>query len=110
MITLTYLGHSAFLVKYNNQSFVIDPYQDNSVPGMKFPRVSANYVFSSHNHYDHNAVDLVKIEPTNEEFDYDTMYTRPLYSLLSQYDIDRLYNIATSIRYAGNAVETRCYT
>ena len=73
MITLTYLGHSAFLVKYNNQSFVIDPYQDNSVPGMKFPCVSANYVFSSHNHYDHNAVDLVKIEPTNEEFDYDTI-------------------------------------
>ena len=73
MITLTYLGHSSFLVKYNNLSFIIDPYQDNSVPGMKLPRVSANYVFTSHTHFDHNAVELVKIEPTNEELDYDTI-------------------------------------
>ena len=44
---------------------------------------------------------------TKEEFDYDNMFARPLYSLLSQYDIDRLYNIATSIRYAGNAVKKK---
>ena len=66
MITLTYLGHSSFLVKYNNVSFVIDPYKDNSVPGMTLPRVSANYVFASHDHHDHNAVELVKIEPTTD--------------------------------------------
>ena len=44
---------------------------------------------------------------TKEEFDYDNMFARPLYSLLSQYDIDRLYNIATSIRYAGDAVKKK---
>lgn len=44
---------------------------------------------------------------TKEEFDYDTMFTVPLYSLLSQYDIDRLYNVATSIRYAGDAVKKK---
>lgn len=44
---------------------------------------------------------------SKEEFDYDTMFARPLYSLLSQYDIDRLYNIATSIRYAGDAVKKK---
>lgn len=40
---------------------------------------------------------------TKPEFDYDTLFSRPLVSLLSQYDVDRLYNIATSVRYAGNA-------
>ena len=44
---------------------------------------------------------------SKEEFDYDTMFARPLYSLLTQYDIDRLYNIATSIRYAGDAVKKK---
>lgn len=73
MITLTYLGHSAFLIKYNNVSFVIDPYQDNSVPGMRFPRVQANYAFASHEHHDHNALHLVKLMPTNESLDYDVV-------------------------------------
>jgi len=40
---------------------------------------------------------------TQDEFDFDHLYARPLYSLLTQYDIDRLNNIATSNRYAGNA-------
>lgn len=73
MVTLTYLGHSAFLIKGNDVSLVIDPYADNSVPGMTFPYVSVNYVFSSHNHHDHNAVELVNIEPTNNEINCDTI-------------------------------------
>ncbi len=40
---------------------------------------------------------------TRPDFNYDTLFTRPLASLLTQYDVDRLYNIATSVRYAGNA-------
>lgn len=39
---------------------------------------------------------------TLSEFNYDNLYARPLNSLLTPYDIDRLYNIASSIRYAGN--------
>ena len=39
---------------------------------------------------------------TESEFNYDSLIARPLYSMLTQYDIDRLYNIATSVRFAGN--------
>lgn len=40
---------------------------------------------------------------TRDEFNFDRMIARPLYTLLSIYDIDQLYNVATSVRYAGNA-------
>lgn len=73
MVSLTYLGHSSFLIKNNELSFVIDPYQDNSVPHLKFPKVEVNFVFKSHDHHDHNAVDLVKIKPIEKLLDYETI-------------------------------------
>ena len=39
---------------------------------------------------------------SQEEFNYDRLNARPLYSLLSQNDIDELYRIATSRRLSGN--------
>lgn len=42
---------------------------------------------------------------TIEEFNFDRLQAPPLYALLSPYDIDRLYNIATSIRYSGNSAK-----
>ena len=39
---------------------------------------------------------------SESEFNFDHMFARPLYSMLSQYDIDRLYKIATSVRLSGN--------
>lgn len=38
-----------------------------------------------------------------DEFNFDRLSAPPLYSLLSQQDIDALYHIATSIKYSGNA-------
>lgn len=73
MIKITNLGHSCLLVEYENHSFVIDPYEDDSVPGLKLPRVSANYVFCTHNHHDHCAKELVDIMPTGYKFDYKTI-------------------------------------
>ena len=67
------LGHACFKIEGKDLSFVIDPYQDNSVPNLKLPRVSANYVFKSHEHSDHNAIDLIKCEFTNEELKYETI-------------------------------------
>ena len=69
------LGHACFLFKGENVSFVVDPYQDGSVPNLRLPRVSANYVFKSHEHSDHNAINLVRIEPTNAELKYETIVT-----------------------------------
>ena len=37
-----------------------------------------------------------------DEFNFDRLSTVPLYTLLNPYDIDRLYNVASSIRFAGN--------
>lgn len=73
MINIINLGHSSFLIKNENVSFVIDPYQDGSVPGLRFPRISANYVFKSHDHHDHNATELVRIVPTDIELKYETV-------------------------------------
>ena len=67
------LGHASFLFKTDKLSIVVDPYRDDSVPGLVFPRISANYVFSSHDHYDHDAIDLVKKIPTNEKADAETI-------------------------------------
>ena len=71
MVNLTYLGHSAFLIKGEKVSFVTDPYEDDSVPNLKMPRVEANYVFCSHTHKDHCAAHLVKQEPTDEVVEYE---------------------------------------
>ncbi len=67
------LGHACFLFKGKDISFVVDPYQDNSVPNLRLPRVSANYVFSSHEHADHNATNLVKCTPINKEIKYEVI-------------------------------------
>ena len=73
MVKITYLGHASILVKSDKVSFVVDPYQDNSVPGITMPRLSANYVFCSHGHHDHNAKELVKIVHTNECVNYESI-------------------------------------
>ena len=68
MGTIIYLGHASFLIKSNEFDIVLDPYRDESVPGLKFPRgLVVDKVFCSHAHFDHNATNLVAIkkEPAN---------------------------------------------
>ena len=63
MSKLVYLGHSAFLIKGNDFSLVTDPYKNNSVPNLRFPSIGeVDAVFCSHDHFDHNAKELVKIK------------------------------------------------
>ena len=63
MSKLTYLGHASFFVESNDYSVVIDPYQKNSVPNMEFPKVEeVDAVICSHDHFDHNARELVRIK------------------------------------------------
>ena len=61
------LGHASFLIKGENISVVTDPYRNHSVPHLKMPRIQANYVTVSHDHYDHDAKNLVTIIPTDHE-------------------------------------------
>ena len=63
MAKITYLGHSSFLIESKDYQIVIDPYKDNSVPNLTFPRgLVVDKVFCSHSHFDHNAIELVKVK------------------------------------------------
>ena len=63
MSKIIYLGHASFLMKGNDYSLVVDPYQNDSVPNLRFPNIEeVDAVFCSHDHYDHNARNLVKIK------------------------------------------------
>ena len=50
---IKYLGHACFIL---DNKLVIDPYKDNSVPGLTPLRVSAMKVICSHGHADHSGV------------------------------------------------------
>ena len=63
MSKIIYLGHASFLIKGSDFSFVVDPFQDDSVPNLKFPKLEeVDAVFCSHDHFDHNAKEKVRIK------------------------------------------------
>lgn len=56
---IVYLGHSCFQLKGKKGSVILDPYQ--AYVGFSLPsNLTADVVTSSHDHPDHNAVDLIK--------------------------------------------------
>ena len=63
---ITWIGHACFKIEEGGCSIVIDPYDDNYVPGLKPVRESAQVVLASHDHGDHNAVKRVKVLPGGE--------------------------------------------
>ena len=69
MLKITNLGHASFLFEEENYSIITDPYLDNSVPNLKFPRISANKVLISHNHYDHCGKEHVTIIPNERDIE-----------------------------------------
>lgn len=61
-VTVTWLGHSMFLLSLNEAlKIVIDPYDDTV--GYPLPDVSADIVVVSHRHFDHGNVKLVRGRP-----------------------------------------------
>ncbi len=57
---IEWLGHSSFkLTESTGVSVVTDPYDQDKV-GIKFPKVSADVVTISHNHFDHNCLDALE--------------------------------------------------
>ena len=57
---IEYLKHACFKI---DDSLVIDPYKDDSVPGLAPLRTSAAKVICSHGHADHSGVECVEIDP-----------------------------------------------
>ena len=72
---IKWLGHSCFKISSSNESIVIDPFEDNSVPGLKNIREEANLVLSTHNHHDHNGISNVKIIGDNHVFSVESYLT-----------------------------------
>ena len=60
-VKIEYLGHSCFRLSYAGQRIVLDPYADGSVPGLPPLHVDAEFVYCSHGHHDHGAVECVKL-------------------------------------------------
>lgn len=58
---ITWIGHSCFLIEKDNYKIVIDPYEPDSVPGIKEVKENANMVLCSHEHHDHNYRDGITL-------------------------------------------------
>ncbi len=72
-IIITYYGHSCFKASCDKGSVIFDPYENNSVPGLRLPEnLAADMVLCSHSHSDHNASGLVS-SSGNNCFDVDVV-------------------------------------
>ena len=57
-VNLTWCGHSYFVIEAQGRRIAVDPHDGDSL-GLPRCRVSAELVLVTHDHYDHNAVELV---------------------------------------------------
>ena len=63
---IEYLGHACFRL---DDELVIDPYKDDSVPGLEPLRVSGVKVICSHEHADHSGRECVDVLPGSCSFE-----------------------------------------
>ena len=66
VMKIEYLAHSCFRL---DESLVIDPYKDGSVPGLPPLRTTAQKVICSHGHADHSGVECVSVVPGDAGFE-----------------------------------------
>ena len=62
-VNILWLGHSCFRLETNGFAVVLDPFEDGSVPGLPNIRETAQEVLCSHEHFDHNYRQAVKLAP-----------------------------------------------
>lgn len=64
---IKFTGHACFKIRDNETgySIVFDPYEPDSVPGLRKIVDSASEVICSHEHFDHNSRDSVRIVPND---------------------------------------------
>jgi len=59
-VELVWLGHACFALSFKGKRLVIDPHDGESIGvGIPRPAIEADYILVSHEHYDHNAVEVV---------------------------------------------------
>lgn len=59
---IEWYGHSAFKITTDNYAIFLDPFQNESVPGLPNISSKANYVNCSHEHFDHNGRGNIEVE------------------------------------------------
>ena len=59
---LQYLGHSCFKLESGGYEIVLDPYEKDSVPGLKCLDVEADQCLCSHGHGDHCGLEWVRLK------------------------------------------------
>ncbi len=74
---ITYIAHSCFKIKGKDLTIVIDPY-DPEKTFYKLPKLSADLVLSTHDHFDHNFIEGVS--------DYRMVIDRP-----GEYELQEVY-------------------
>jgi L-ascorbate metabolism protein UlaG (beta-lactamase superfamily) len=64
-VRVTWWLHACFELQFGGRSLLIDPHDGGSLGvGFQPPRTSPDYVLVTHDHYDHNAVEVVASETT----------------------------------------------
>lgn len=63
-MTITWLGHSCFLLEANGFRIVLDPYHE--VQGLPDVKVEANAIYCSHDHFDHGYTENIRVTPGGE--------------------------------------------
>lgn len=66
---LAWHGHACFRLECEEGTIVFDPYEDGSIPGLKPLETSADIILCSHEHFDHNAREVVKQTRKMTRFD-----------------------------------------
>lgn len=59
LMEINYLGHACFKIKSSNTKLLIDPF-DSKMVGIKLPPQEVDGVLVTHNHADHNFVDVAR--------------------------------------------------
>ena len=63
---IKYFGHSCFLLRDKNVTLLTDPFSPEV--GLKLPRIAADIVTITHDHYDHNNTGIVQAKMREEPF------------------------------------------
>ncbi|MEM1628985.1 MAG: MBL fold metallo-hydrolase [Desulfurococcaceae archaeon] len=63
MVIVSWHGHACVSLKIDDYVIVIDPHDGSSI-GIKRPEIKADMVLVTHDHFDHNAIDVVSKERT----------------------------------------------
>lgn len=62
MMKISYLGHSSFKISTGSLTIVTDPFDPEKV-GLPYPKIQADIVLSSHDHFDHRYLEAITGEP-----------------------------------------------